>query len=36
MTGYIQGNLTDHDGADELLATAEQSIPVAAQLGIPG
>jgi hypothetical protein len=27
MTGYIRGNLTDPDGADELLATAEQSIP---------
>ena len=36
MTGYIRGNLTDHDGADELLATAERSIPVAARLGIPG
>jgi hypothetical protein len=36
MTGYIRGNLTDPDGADELLATAEQSIPVAARLGIPG
>jgi hydroxypyruvate isomerase len=35
MTGYIRGNLTEPDGADELLATAEQSIPVAAQLGIP-
>ena len=35
MTGYIRGNLTDPDGADELLATAEQSIPVAARLGIP-
>ncbi len=35
MTGYISGNLTDADGADELLATAEQSIPVAARLGIP-
>jgi len=35
MTGYISGNLTDADGADQLLATAEQSIPVAARLGIP-
>jgi hydroxypyruvate isomerase len=35
MTGYVRGNLTDPDGADELLATAEQSIPVAARLGIP-
>ena len=35
MTGYIRGNLTDRDDADELLTTAEQSIPVAARLGIP-
>ena len=35
MTGYVTGNLTDPDGADELLATAEQSIPVAARLGVP-
>jgi hydroxypyruvate isomerase len=35
MTGYISGNLTDPDAADELLRTAEQSIPVAAKLGIP-
>jgi hydroxypyruvate isomerase len=35
MTGYIRGSLTDPDGADELLATAEQSIAVAARLGIP-
>jgi hydroxypyruvate isomerase len=35
MTGYIRGNLSDPDGADELLATAEQSIPVAARHGIP-
>lgn len=35
MTGYLRGNLTDPGGADELVATAEQSIPVAAQLGIP-
>ena len=35
MTGYIRGSLTDPDGADELLATAEQSIQVAAKLGIP-
>jgi hydroxypyruvate isomerase len=35
MTGYVIGNLTDPDGADQLLATAEQSIPVAARLGIP-
>ena len=35
MTGYLRGSLTDPEGADELLATAEQSIPVAARLGIP-
>ena len=35
MTGYITGDLIDPDGAEELLATAEQSIPVAAKLGIP-
>jgi hydroxypyruvate isomerase len=35
MTGYVTGDLIDSDGADELLATAEQSIPVAAKLGIP-
>ena len=35
MSGYARGNLTDPDGADELLATAEQSIPIAARLGIP-
>jgi hydroxypyruvate isomerase len=35
MTGYVTGDLIDPDGADELLATAEQSIAVAATLGIP-
>jgi hydroxypyruvate isomerase len=35
MTGYVTGNLTDPEAVDELLATAEQSIPVAARLGIP-
>ena len=35
MTGYVTGDLIEPDGADELLATAEQSIPVAAKLGIP-
>lgn len=35
MTGYIRGTLADDAGADELLATAEQSIPVAKQLGVP-
>jgi hydroxypyruvate isomerase len=35
MTGYIRGRLSDAEGADELLATAEQSVPVAKRLGIP-
>jgi hydroxypyruvate isomerase len=35
MTGYVTGDLIDPDGADDLLATAKQSIPVAAKLGIP-
>jgi hydroxypyruvate isomerase len=35
MTGYVRGELVDPDGADELLATAAASIPVAARLGIP-
>ena len=34
MTGYLRGTLTDVDGADELLATAAQAIPVARRLGI--
>jgi hypothetical protein len=34
MTGYIHGNLTDPEGAEQLLATAQQSIPVAARLNI--
>ncbi len=34
MTGYLRGTLTDPDGADELLATAAQAIPVARRLGI--
>ena len=29
MTGYVRGELVDPDGADELLATAAASIPVA-------
>ena len=32
MTGYIGGTLADQAGADELLRTAELSIPVARQL----
>jgi len=35
MTGYVTGTLSDDAGADELLRTAEQSIPVARDLGIP-
>lgn len=35
MTGYIRGRLCDEAGADELVATAEQSIAVARRLGIP-
>ena len=35
MTGYVTGRLADDEGADELLRTAEQSIPVAHKLGIP-
>lgn len=35
MTGYVRGRLSDPDGAHELLTTAEQSIEVAARLGIP-
>ena len=35
MTGYVTGALADDEGADELLRTAERSIPVAKKLGIP-
>ena len=35
MTGYIGGTLADDAGADELLKTAAQSIPVAKDLGVP-
>lgn len=35
MTGYVSGTLADDAGADELLKTAAQSIPVAKDLGIP-
>jgi hydroxypyruvate isomerase len=34
MTGYIEGTLGDREGADRLLETAEQSIPIAKKLGI--
>ncbi|RYB05335.1 TIM barrel protein [Lichenibacterium ramalinae] len=35
MTGYVTGRLADDEGADDLLRTAEQSIPVAHRLNIP-
>jgi hydroxypyruvate isomerase len=35
MTGYVEGDLVDPDGADALLRTAEQSIAAAHQLGTP-
>jgi hydroxypyruvate isomerase len=35
MTGYVEGNLTDPEGADALLRTAEQSVVAAATLGTP-
>ena len=35
MTGYLRGSLTDPDGAEELLATAAQSLEVAERLGCP-
>ncbi|NJC70578.1 TIM barrel protein [Planosporangium thailandense] len=35
MTGYVRGSLTDPAGADELLATAAESVAVARRLGIP-
>ena len=35
MTGYMTGTLADPAGADELLRTAAQSIPVAERLGCP-
>jgi len=35
MTGYVTGALGDEEGADDLLRTAERSIPVAHELGIP-
>ncbi|NKK97318.1 TIM barrel protein [Rhizobium leguminosarum bv. viciae] len=35
MTGYITGTLADDDGAEELLRTARQSIPVAKELNCP-
>ena len=35
MTGYVTGRLGDRDGAEELLRTAAQSVPVAHALGNP-
>ena len=35
MTGYVTGTLADDSGADELVRTAERSVPVAHRLGIP-
>jgi hydroxypyruvate isomerase len=35
MTGYVRGRLSDATGADELLSTARESVPVAQRLGIP-
>ena len=35
MTGYIEGNLTEPEGAESLLRTAERSIVAAAVLGTP-
>lgn len=35
MTGYVRGRLADREGADELLATARESVAVAKRLGVP-
>ncbi len=35
MTGYVSGDLTDPEGADELVASAERSIEAGATLGVP-
>ncbi len=35
MTGYVTGDLITPDGADDLLRTAEASIPFAQQIGCP-
>jgi len=35
MTGYVDGSLTDHDGADSLLASAARSVEASRTLGSP-
>jgi hydroxypyruvate isomerase len=35
MTGYVTGTLADAEGADDLLRTAEQSIPISKKLSCP-
>ena len=35
MTGYVEGDLTESDGSQRLLRTAEQSVAAAATLGNP-
>ena len=35
MTGYVTGTLADDAGADELLRTAKQSIPIAKKISCP-
>lgn len=35
MTGYLRGGLVEPEAAEELLATAAESVPVAQRLGIP-
>lgn len=35
MTGYLHGDLIDHEGADEVVRTAELSIKAAETLGVP-
>jgi hydroxypyruvate isomerase len=35
MTGYVRGGLTDRELSDEMLRTAQETIPVAKELGCP-
>ncbi len=35
MTGYLHGSLVDEEGADALLRTARQTLPIAERLGCP-